>query len=235
MVRVWKTKSPLFCLRYDPLIVFRRKNHTTFIFIKRCHMPLIANGLLFLYFFQACEQVDSSKSCDLIGSESGLYFTTLSAYPGGIFGSFIHKFVCCLWMHKNRHFQTLFLLKLALLLALAREKWISLFRQKIWRENQTRQPGKGARKTVKVKQNRWLVMGVCKTRTGYLRVADADGKMRIEKCGWKKKMLITKKVRGKKTRNADGRKKKNKQTNKGKKSFFKVAVTYTWCTSPLSV
>ena len=56
-------------------------------------------------------------------------------------------------------------------------------------------------------------MGVCKTRTGYLRVADADGKMRIEKCGWKKKMLITKKVRGKKTRNADGRKKKiNKQT-----------------------
>ena len=34
--------------------------------------------------------------------------------------------------------------------------------------------------------------GVCKTRTGYLRLADADGKMRIEKCGWKKK-----------TRNAD--------------------------------
>ena len=25
--------------------------------------------------------------------------------------------------------------------------------------------------------------GVCKTRTGYLRMADADGKMRIEKCG----------------------------------------------------
>ena len=32
MVRVWKTKSPLFCLRYDPLIVFRRQNHITFIF-----------------------------------------------------------------------------------------------------------------------------------------------------------------------------------------------------------
>ena len=29
--------------------------------------------------------------------------------------------------------------------------------------------------------------GVCKTRTGYLRRADADGKMRMEKCGWKKK------------------------------------------------
>ena len=25
--------------------------------------------------------------------------------------------------------------------------------------------------------------GVCKTRTGYLRMADADGNMRIEKCG----------------------------------------------------
>ena len=47
MVLVWKTKSPLFCLRYDPLIVFRRQNHITFIFIKPCHMPLIANGLLF--------------------------------------------------------------------------------------------------------------------------------------------------------------------------------------------
>ena len=40
--------------------------------------------------------------------------------------------------------------------------------------------------------------GVCKTRTGYLRMADADGKMRIEKCGWKKKMRIAEKVRRKK-------------------------------------
>ena len=59
-------------------------------------------------------------------------------------------------------------------------------------------------------------------------MADADGKMRIEKCRWKK-MRITKKVRGKKTRNADGKKKNketNKQTNKEKKSFFQVAVTW---------
>ena len=34
MVRVWQTKSLLFCLRYDPLIVFRRQNHIIFIFIK---------------------------------------------------------------------------------------------------------------------------------------------------------------------------------------------------------
>ena len=43
-------------------------------------------------------------------------------------------------------------------------------------------------------------------------MANADGKMRIEKCGWKKKMGITKKVRRKRTRNADNE--KNKQTNK---------------------
>ena len=34
MVLVWKTKWLLFCLRYDPLIVFRGQNHITFIFIK---------------------------------------------------------------------------------------------------------------------------------------------------------------------------------------------------------
>ena len=46
MVRVWKTKSLLFCLRYDPLIVFRRQNHIIFIFIKNdVTWPLRANGL----------------------------------------------------------------------------------------------------------------------------------------------------------------------------------------------
>ena len=35
-------------------------------------------------------------------------------------------------------------------------------------------------------KNNEIPRGVCKTRTGYLRMADADGKMRIEKCGWKK-------------------------------------------------
>ena len=41
MVRVWKTKSLLFCLRYDPLIVFRRQNHTTFIFLKTMSHELL--------------------------------------------------------------------------------------------------------------------------------------------------------------------------------------------------
>ena len=57
-------------------------------------------------------------------------------------------------------------------------------------------------------ENKVHYRGVCKTRTGYLRMADADGKMRMEKCGWKK-IRITKKVRRKKkTRNADGKKNK---------------------------
>ena len=41
MVSVGKTKSLLFCLRYDPLIVFRRQNHITFIFIKTMSHDLL--------------------------------------------------------------------------------------------------------------------------------------------------------------------------------------------------
>ena len=47
--------------------------------------------------------------------------------------------------------------------------------------------------------------GVCKTRTRYPRMADAGGKMRIEKCGWKKN-ADSKKSKKKKTRNVDGKK-----------------------------
>ena len=47
VVRVWKTKSPLFCLRYDPLIVFRRQNHTTFIFIKMMSHDLLVQMAYF--------------------------------------------------------------------------------------------------------------------------------------------------------------------------------------------
>ena len=54
------------------------------------------------------------------GGGGGGNFTILPANPGAIAGSFIHEFLCCLWMSKNRQFQTIFLLKLALLLALAR-------------------------------------------------------------------------------------------------------------------
>ena len=108
--------------------------------LRRINMSL--KEIYIFIFFQACERAESSNSCNVIGSESGRFFTILPANPGGIVGSFIHKFVCCLWMSKNRHFQTIFLSKLTLLLELAREKWILLFRQKIWRDNQASQPGK---------------------------------------------------------------------------------------------
>ena len=72
-----------------------------------------------LIFFQTCERAESSKSCNLIGSECGRYFTILPSNPWGIVGSLIHKFVCCLWMSKNRHFQAFLLLKLGFLLVLA--------------------------------------------------------------------------------------------------------------------
>ena len=41
---------------------------------------------------------ESIKSCNLIGSESGRYFTILPANPGGIVGTRIHKFV---WLVVN--------------------------------------------------------------------------------------------------------------------------------------
>ena len=56
---------------------------------------------------------------------------------------------------QNRWFRTIFLLKLALLLALAREKWILLFRQTS--EGRIKQV---SQKTAKVKHNRRLVMSL---------------------------------------------------------------------------
>ena len=47
MVWVWKTKSLLFCLRYDPLIIFQRQNHITFIFIKTMSHDLLSSNCLF--------------------------------------------------------------------------------------------------------------------------------------------------------------------------------------------
>ena len=43
MVWVWKTKSLLFCLRYEPLIVFWRQNHITFIIIKTMSHDLLVH------------------------------------------------------------------------------------------------------------------------------------------------------------------------------------------------
>ena len=72
-----------------------------------------------------------------------LYPPPVNAWSKGIY------FVKC-WQTrlqlKSCSFKT-FLLKLALLSALARKKWILLFRQNVWRENQANQPRKLSRQT----------------------------------------------------------------------------------------
>ena len=65
---------------------------------------LLLEEIRYFILFQACERAEFSKSCNLIGCESGRYFMILPANPGRIVGSFIHKFVCCLWVSKNRDF-----------------------------------------------------------------------------------------------------------------------------------
>ena len=61
-------------------------------------------------------------------------------------------------------------------------------------------------------------------------MADADGKMRIEKCGWKKKNADNKKSKKKKKRNVDGKKnnnKINKQTKERNLSFKSLSHGWT--------
>ena len=137
------------------LLITHIKASKNWLYYKMTQQILNEFELITFIFFQACERAESSKSCNLIRSESGWYFTILPTNPGGIIDCFIHKFVCCLWMSKNHPFQTIFLLKLVLLLSSAKERWILLFGQKIWSVL-----SKPARKTAKVKQNRRLVMSL---------------------------------------------------------------------------
>ena len=141
--------SNLFALDYT---IKASKN---WLYYKMTQQILNEFELITFIFFQACERAESSKSCNLIRSESGWYFMILPTNPARIIDCFIHKFVCCLWMSKNHPFQTIFLLTLVLLLASAKERWILLFGQKIWSVL-----SKPARKTAKVKQNRRLVMSL---------------------------------------------------------------------------
>ena len=67
MVRVWKTKSLLFCLRYDPLIVFRRQNHITFIFIKMMSHDLLVQ-MAYIQPSQTYAKVGKNGSIILITS-----------------------------------------------------------------------------------------------------------------------------------------------------------------------
>ena len=57
ILRKWfgfeKNKSLLFCLRYDPLIVFQRQNHVTFIFLKTMSHDLLVQMAYRKYFLQS--------------------------------------------------------------------------------------------------------------------------------------------------------------------------------------
>ena len=55
-----------------------------------------------LIFFEASERAESSRSINMIGSESGRYFTILPANPGGIVDSFIHTEVCSLFVNEQK-------------------------------------------------------------------------------------------------------------------------------------
>ena len=94
--------------------------------------------------------------------------------------------------------------------------------EKKWTRARTKFPRSIKRVTKKFLE---VSPGVCKTRTGYLRMADADWKVRIEKCGWKK-MRITKKVRRKK-REMWLAKNINKQKTKGRNLSFK-SLSHGW-------
>ena len=70
MVWVWKTKSLLFCLRYDPLIIFQRQNHITFIFIKTMsHDLLSSNGLFHSYIILIGTYSRGEITCCCLGNE----------------------------------------------------------------------------------------------------------------------------------------------------------------------
>ena len=73
MVWVWKTKSLLFCLRYDPLIIFQRQNHITFIFIKTMsHDLLSSNGLFHSYIILIGTYSRGHITCLCLGNEPSL-------------------------------------------------------------------------------------------------------------------------------------------------------------------
>ena len=71
MVQVWKTKSLLFCLRDDPLIVFWRQNHVTFIFIKTMSHDLLVQ-VAYSTSFHTIQEVNvlviSNQPCTLHSS-----------------------------------------------------------------------------------------------------------------------------------------------------------------------
>ena len=85
MAQVWKTKSLLFCLRYDSLIIFWRQNHVTFIFIK-----MMPHDLLGQMAYYSCYAL--SMNLKLTTAEGFCFAYSCFAYMNYCF-SFDHQ-VC---------------------------------------------------------------------------------------------------------------------------------------------
>ena len=99
---------------------------------------------IFLYYFFLSLQNPPNPAIWLVPRAGGFLRSCPLTRAESLAALFTSLFVVCEWA-KPVIFNH-FLLKLALLLALAREKWILLFRQNIWsREKLASQPGKPVR------------------------------------------------------------------------------------------
>ena len=94
-------------------------------------------------FFQACQRAESSKTCNLIGSESGRNRWQL------------YSQVCLLFVNEQKlSFSNHFSFKTCTIIRISQGKVNFI----IQRKNLQEESSKSARKTAKVNQNRWLVM-----------------------------------------------------------------------------
>ena len=110
-----------------------------------------------LCFFQACERVESSKSCNLNGFESGRYFTIFSANPGGRNRWQLHSHVRLLFVNEQKpSFSNHFSFKICTIISISKGEVHFIIQTKNlrWESN------KSARKTAKVKQKSLLVMSL---------------------------------------------------------------------------
>ena len=115
MVWVWKMKSLLFCLRYNPLIAFRRQNHITFIFIKTMSHDLlvqmaykVAQDLFYICkqkTFSTVSSINLSKTDKALPIKSSKpNFLTCFVYFGNSLFDYLWNFFVCYGSKPGSHF-----------------------------------------------------------------------------------------------------------------------------------
>ena len=106
-------------------------------------------------FFQACERAESYKSCNLIGSESGGSFRSCLLIRAESLATSLTSWL--LFVNEQKpSFSNHFSFKTCAIIAISQGKVNIIFQTK----NLKGESSKSARKTVKVNQNRWLVMSL---------------------------------------------------------------------------